>query len=284
MVTPVRQANISQANTSQANASQANASQANTSQANASQANTSQANASQANTSQANASQANTSQANASQANTSQANASQANTSQANASQANTSQANASQANTSQANASQANTSQANASQANTSQANSSVSQPITRKVSHIELCKLFTINFQAITDEGLFADLDEAPANADPLNSLFNSSSANCTQVNDMQDAERVLDALSEMDDLYSWEQDNASNHVNGNIISINPVCTYIKITESMTTTESTDITNYMYVQAAIENFTRTQATILERLTKIENFIEGYCKNSISD
>ena len=229
---------------------------------------------------QANISQANTSQANASQANASQANTSQANTSQANASQANTSQANASQANTSQANASQANTSQAN-----TSQANSSVSQPITRKVSHIELCKLFTINFQAITDEGLFADLDEAPANADPLNSLFNSSSANCTQVNDMQDAERVLDALSEMDDLYSWEQDNASNHVNGNImISINLVCTYIKITESMTTTESTDITNYMYVQAAIENFTRTQATILERLTKIENFIEGYCKNSISD
>ena len=64
---------------------------------------------------------------------------------------------------------------------------------------------------------------------------------------MNDLQDAERVLDALSEMDDLYSWEQDNVSNHVNGNImISINPVCTYIKITESMTTTESTDITNY--------------------------------------
>ena len=37
-----------------------------------------------------------------------------------------------------------------------------------------------------------------------------FNTSEANSIKINNSQDAERVLDALSEMEDLYSWDQQN--------------------------------------------------------------------------
>ena len=39
---------------------------------------------------------------------------------------------------------------------------------------------------------------------------------------------------------------------------------------------TDTTNCANYTYLQAAVENITTTQASILERLAKIEDFMKG--------
>ena len=46
--------------------------------------------------------------------------------------------------------------------------------------------------------------------ANRDLLSPYFNTP-----EVNNSQEADRVLDALSEMEDLYSWDQQNVTGDV---------------------------------------------------------------------
>ena len=52
---------------------------------------------------------------------------------------------------------------------------------------------------------------------NTDPFNSPYSASTDDLNQVNTLQDAERVLDALSGFDDLYGWEHENETSHTDG-------------------------------------------------------------------